>query len=152
MIILALDAATQTTGFSVFKNKQLTKYGEIKSSGSLTEKRIFDMIEKIKKTIDLEQPDLIVIEDIQQQGAQGFQTFKILAQLQGALIYIFEQLHKKYVFTYASTWRHYCNIGGRDRKSQKANAQALVNKKFGINCSEDTADGICLGLYAINNY
>jgi len=50
----------------------------------------------------------------------------------------------------ATAWRAFCKIKGRKRTEQKANAIQLVKDKFNLYVSEDEADAILIGFWAIN--
>jgi hypothetical protein len=48
-----------------------------------------------------------------------------------------------------SEWRSYCGINDGDthRDAKKKAAQAKVKIWYGIDCTEDEADAICIGKY-----
>ena len=89
-----------------------------------------------------------MFEDIQMQ--QNKTTFKQLAQLQGALavgvLEAYPEIH--FDFIYASQWKGFAKIKGKNRIEQKRNAQAKVLEIFDITATQDEADAIMIGYYA----
>ena len=86
---------------------------------------------------------MVAIEDIQEQ--RNVQTFKVLAQLQGAL---YVSIHKEFKIECdiisASTWKSFSQIRGKNRTEQKRNAQSFVEKTYGMRVTQDEADAILL--------
>ena len=156
--VLALDQSTTATGWALFKNKELFDYGVFKTEG-LPESKIEDMrlwLDKKINEITLDDSaDLrLVLEDIQLQR-NDVRTFKILAHLQGVLINTFFRNRKKiksgiHIY-YSSEWKSTCNIKGRDRTTQKNNAQTFIRETYNINVTQDTCDAICLGYHDIKS-
>lgn len=107
----------------------------------------------------------VFIEDIQLQ--KNADSFKKLAQLQGALIAQFEREGYLYDIIKPSSWQGFCGARGRTLKEIKANmkrAEELnirqtkilsiqyVKDKFGIDTDNDNlADAVCIGDYVVNN-
>jgi hypothetical protein len=50
-----------------------------------------------------------------------------------------------------SAWTSFCLIKGRKRIEQKASTIQMVKNKYGIEVSEDIADAIGIGTWAINH-
>lgn len=160
--LLALDQATTTTGFAVFKDRELIAHGHKTFSGDNYIKRIEKLREWVESLITAVDSDIeVVIEDIQLQqfsnkaamaeGA-GIQTYKKLAHVQGALLTLFEEYGIDYYIALAAQWRKTCGIPegrGRERSQLKAAAQAYVKEQFGINVTEDEADAICIGKHIL---
>ena len=149
--ILALDAATETTGYSIYDDKQLTAYG------TFTVPYINDStarINQVKHWLDEVcsecKPNAIGIEGIQYQQQHGVKTFQTLANLQGVLLdYCYEHrdLYKYGVVT-SSTWRANLGINNADRRENaKQKAQNFVRLMFGLSATQDEADAICIGKY-----
>lgn len=81
----------------------------------------------------------------------GVSTFQKLAQLQGAIILLCEELRIPYQIVYASEWRKSCDfLKGNDkhRNEQKKITQKWVKDTFGLQCTQDEADAICIGFHA----
>lgn len=70
--VLALDQATHVTGFSVFDNKELTRYGVFETNQDDEILRYKAMKEWLTSMIESWRPDLIALEGIQfQQNLEG---------------------------------------------------------------------------------
>lgn len=147
MRVLALDAATGTTGYAIFDDKKLVDYGTFttnefaNSTGRINElKRWVDSV--IEKTC----PDAVGVENIQYQ--KNVKMFQTLANLQGVLLdYLYEKkIDNK--LAYSSTWRSYLGIcSGEERENAKQQAQNYVRLMYHIKATQDEADAICLGYY-----
>jgi Holliday junction resolvasome RuvABC endonuclease subunit len=107
------------------------------------------MQEKIIQLIDEIKPNFIVFEDIQFQ--QNYGTFKQLSQLQGILMAELFKLDIGFHIIEPSAWKSFCGIKGRKREEQKKNTQAFVKMMYKVGVSEDEADAIGIGFWAINN-
>ena len=105
--------------------------------------------------------DVVFIEDTQLR--QNAQSFKKLAQLQGALINLLEGLAVPYESVPPTRWQSYCGARGRSYrehqnnitepgpKASKVLSMQFVQERFGIETDNDNlADAICIGWYAIN--
>lgn len=145
--VLALDAATNTTGYSIFDDKKLVAYGTFTTTGrNATEK-----INQVKHWVDdLRQkakPNFIGIENIQYQQMAGVKTFQTLANLQGVLLdYCFENCESALVMP--STWRAHLGINHGDKRVEaKQKTQSYVKLLTGLEVSQDEADAICIGKY-----
>lgn len=152
MLTIAFDQATVTTGYSIYRDKELIKFGHFNFDGEITD-RISHTVEKIEEIIgeymfQYNKEDYrIVIEDIQLQ--RNPKTFKQLAQLQGAVINsCYNKFKKKPEVYLASSWKSWNGITGGNRSQQKKNAQKKVRELYKVKATQDEADSILLGLYA----
>lgn len=154
--VLSLDQSSTNTGWALFKNENLIDFGAFKANGQEDE-RIEDMrnwLEKKINEINFDQTASLrlVFEDIQLQR-NDVRTYKVLAHLQGVLINVFFRNKQKIKaglnIYYSAEWKSTCGILGRDRPTQKKNAQLYVASTFGIEVSEDICDAICLGVHDI---
>ena len=94
----------------------------------------------LAKTNDI---DVVFIEDTQLR--QNAQSFKKLAQLQGALINLFEGLAVPYESVPPTRWQSFCNV------RNKLMSMQFVLEHFNIETNNDNlADAICIGWYAAN--
>lgn len=108
----------------------------------------------------------VFIEDIQLR--KNPDSFKKLAQLQGALVSMFERNEYLYEYVPPSRWQGYCGARGRTTKEVKTKTQTLTppegkkqskilslefaKEQFGIETEDDNiADAICMGYYVVNN-
>lgn len=157
--ILALDQSTVTTGYAIFQNKQLIKFGHIAPTGQDYVARITKLRNWVNGIIDSVGSDIfIAIEDIQLQekiggvpmgDEVGLQTYKKLAHTQGALITLFQEKGIKYEIIPPKTWKSTCGIKGARRAQQKANAQKHILDVYKQQVTEDEADAICIGEHII---
>lgn len=157
-IILALDQSTRASGWSIFIDNKLKDYGSWSIEKNLSlEKRLLLIINNIQDIINKYNPNIIYIENIQLQKDEsyniGVDTFQKLAQLQGAIILLCSYNNIEYHLVYPSEWRKSCNfLKGNDKKrqSQKKIAQEYVRQQYNVDCTEDEADAICIGIHAIS--
>jgi Holliday junction resolvasome RuvABC endonuclease subunit len=158
--ILALDDATNTTGWAIFDDKQLVTYGKI----TFTQNDVIERISKLRQwlidMINSWRVDKVAIEDIQLQKFQGknghtdaaVTTYKALAQLQGVLLVTCFENNISCTVVHTATWRAHCKITAKQRADQKRAAQLLVKRKYDRDCTQDEADAICIGTYMVEKY
>ena len=118
--VLALDAATNITGYSIYDDRDLVSYVGIEGI------------------------------QLQSFGNNNFQveTYRILANLQGVLIDTLFEACIDHDLVSVNTWRNYCNVGqGTGRENKKKQAQDKVKLWYNQNCTQDEADAICIGKY-----
>ena len=152
--VLALDDATHDTGWAIFDDGNLIKYGVFSVNQSTEVERISAVKSWLINIIAVWRPDVVVIEDIQLQkedfngdSIQNLTTYKILAHLQGVLQNTLFENHITFETVYASVWRKACEIKGKYRADKKKSAQLQVKKWYGIDTTNDEADAICIGRY-----
>lgn len=152
MIILALDQASQVSGYSVFNGNNLIASGTFSVSGDLP-KRLIKIRDKVINLIKEYNPDKVILEDIQMEENQknNVKTFKALAQVIGVLSMYLTENKIKYDMVLASSWRSVLGIKGRTREVYKKNAQIYVKDNYNKDVSEDEADAICIGAYGARN-
>ena len=160
MIILGLDQSSNSTGYSVYKDGELIKYGLFNETKKIDKKhngntyyqeKIKRIKEFMKGLIDTYKVDIVTIEDIQSQKSPD--TFKKLAWLQSALIqYLYEQ-KIKYAILKPSEWRNALKIKGKTRKREDVKKATIeyVKKEFDIDCTDkdDISDAICIGYASV---
>ena len=153
--ILALDAATNITGYAIYDNKVLVSYGTFKTEADdNATNRINEVKHWLLAAIEKWEPDFVGVEHIQLQaygGNSAFQveTYRVLANLQGVIM---DTLFEKSIdsgLVYPSEWRKYCGISGGDshRENKKKAAQEKVMLWYNQHCTQDEADAICIGKY-----
>lgn len=152
---LALDAATVLTGYAIYDNRELVKYGTFKvEKWKPTVERIHLIRMWLVKMITEHQIDLIELEHVQLQGFgahQQVELYRTLCNLQGVILDTAFEYNIESELAYSTEWRKYCGIAGKDRAEKKKNAQARVKSWYGINATDDEADAICLGKYAVRS-
>lgn len=159
--ILALDQATHDTGWAIFDDNSVIKFGVINLGSGELDRRINKLKIWLANMIEIWKPDKVIMEDIQlQEKKQGrnwendngdnvmnVTTFKTLAQLQGVLAdYLFEK-KIRYEFVHTAVWREKCGITGKYRTDKKRSAQLKVLEWFDLGVTNDEADAICIGYY-----
>ena len=156
---LVFDQATNTTGWAVFDDNKLIKYGVFNTKGASSEQKINEMKYWARDMIVSWRADRVVIEDIQLQNFEeqnlntiGVTTFKALAHLQGVLIDMFFENKIPYKVAHTGTWRKHNGIKGKSRADKKKSAQLLVKEIYQKEVSQDEADAICIGRYGLTLY
>ena len=154
MRVLALDQASRVSGWAIFDEENLEQYGKIDVSKyyELGE-RLHQIRKRVKKIIEDEQIDLIILEDIYLDGERinNVQTFKALAEVFGVLYELCIDLEKPVEAVLAKTWRSTLDIKGKTRPEQKQNAQNWVVSTYKVKVSEDVADAICIGAHKVRS-
>ena len=153
--IIALDAATYNTGWAIFDDNTLIKYGVFSVNHSTEVERIEAFKQWLINMIAIWRPDQVIVEDIQLQREKtseyetpdNINTYKVLAHLQGVIQNTLFELKVPFEAVYAGVWRKACEIKGRFRADQKKNAQLKVKQWFNIDVTNDEADAICIGKY-----
>ena len=149
--LLALDQASHTSGFSVFKDGELV----IASHFTFDDKDLGVRLEKIRnKIVELIKEYNItdvIFEDIQLQShgdkEVGIKTFKILAEVFGVVYELLTELKINFTTVPPIVWKSTIKIAGKGRAQEKKLAQQYVKNKYNIVCTEDEADAICIGTH-----
>lgn len=148
--LLALDQASVTSGYAVFKDGVLVAYDKFTFDDEIGERlvKIRKKIIGLIKTYDINE---IAFEDIQMQGnvTNNVQTFKVLSEVFGVVQELVTELGIKYTVVPSVTWKSTLGIKGRTRPEQKRNAQAYVLDKYGVKAIQDVCDAICIGTHVI---
>ena len=82
--VLGLDQATITSGWAIFDDKDLIKYGKYTTNGLHSTERIAQTKGFVASLIQKWKPSLVALEDIQLQkygNGEGVLVFKKLAHL-----------------------------------------------------------------------
>lgn len=152
--IIAFDQSSHTTGYAVFDNNKPVIISHFDISDSNFGIRLKKIRQKIIELINEYQPDEVIFEDIQLQDINGnreagIKTFKMLAQVQGVIIELMEELKYKYQFIYPITWKATIKIANKGRAQEKKAAQTWVRAMYGLDCTEDEADAACIASHFI---
>lgn len=147
MKILSLDLSTKSSGYAIGENATLLKHGYITASSTNPIKRIIKMREQIKKIIQQEKIQKIILQEVRNEI--NSHTFKILIWLQAAIIIAAYEINSKiqYDFLGASQWRAVLKIKqgrGIKREDLKPKDIQYVFEKYNIKANDDQADAICL--------
>lgn len=150
--ILAFDQASITSGWSVYDGEELIKFGDWTSNGVNSTDRIAKTKAWFAGMVQAYKPDLVVLEDIQLQkfdGGEQVLTYKKLAHLQGVLEnYCYENGYI-YKVVPAATWRAASNVKGKTRSDRKRSAQLIIKDLYDLNVTQDVADAILIGKWAV---
>ncbi len=150
--ILALDQASRTTGWSVFQENELVASGTFTYADDDFSLRLVKIRTKVISLIEQYNINKILLEDIQLQGqTNNVTTYKALAEVLGVLEELARELNIPHELVHSQTWKSTLDIKGRDRATQKRNAQAYVAATFGKKVSQDESDSICIGAAYIKN-
>lgn len=127
MKMMSLDQSTTRSGFSVFVDGQYIKSGLIdKHKNRDLNSRFKEMYEGIHNVIEKERPDIVILEDTQMQGGNGA-TFKILCQLQGAIMGMCYAMNIKFYVVSPSQWRSALGFHqGPKVKREELKAQSIA--------------------------
>lgn len=152
--ILALDQATKTTGYSIFDDGKLVKYGTFNTTSDDEIARCAAVKNWLISMINNWKPDNIGIEGIQYQpkvfdgDTVGSVTlFQTLAHLQGALLITCHELGIPCRVCPTNTWRNACGVKGRTRADKKKSMQLIAKEWYNIVASDDETDAIGIGYY-----
>ncbi len=150
MMLLALDQASRTTGWSLFEGEKLKAEGKFTISPSLAlGDRLAEFYMRLTELYDRYNFNEVAFEDIQLQ-AGNVKTYKMLAMIQAMVIlWCFQNCVKYYILSpshWRKTLKEACGVSwGRKREEQKKAAIDFIKQKYGKDVSSDEADAICLG-------
>lgn len=150
--ILAFDQASITSGWAVYDDEELVKFGHWTSDGTHSTDRIMKTKRWMANMLQIWKPNLVIFEDIQLQtfdGGEQVITYKKLAHLQGVLENYCYENGFIYKVVPPATWRAYNNVKGKARTDKKKSAQMIVKSTYDINVSQDEADAILIARWAV---
>lgn len=151
--ILALDQASRTSGYAVFQEDKLIASGTFTYEDDDFSLRLVKIRNKVIALIEQYNINKILLEDIQLQGqTNNVETYRKLAEVRGVLSELAREMDIPHEIIHSQTWKSTLNIKGRDRATQKRNAQAFVTSTYGKKVTQDESDAICIGAhYIISN-
>lgn len=149
--ILALDQSSQTTGYTILDNGKIVKVGHFTCAGDLGD-RLVQLRDRISGLINEYNINEVVFEDIQLQDVNGsketgIKTFKVLAEVFGVVHELLTERKIKYEAVLPIVWKAHFKIAGKGRAQEKKMSQAYALKQYGITCTEDEADSLCIAMY-----
>lgn len=158
--ILALDQATYDSGWSIYDDGKLVKYGVFSTTSETEVERANDIKVWLINMINNWHPDFIGIEGIQFQetstsrsgdtshkSRMGVTVFQALARLQGVLLDTCFEAKIPTEVCPTNTWRSHCKVKGRTRTDKKRSMQLIAKEWFDVSVTEDEADSIGIGKY-----
>ena len=155
--ILALDQSSQTTGYAILSNGKIVKVSHFTCSGDLGDRlvQLRDYIDNLVTEYNINE---VVFEDIQLQDVNGnketgIKTFKVLAEVFGVVHELLTERKIQSEAVLPIKWKAHFKIAGKGRAQEKKMSQAYALKQYGIQCTEDEADALCIAMYYydINN-
>ena len=154
--ILALDQSSRITGYTVLEDGKIIKVSHFECIGDDLGDRLLQLRKKVLTLIDEYDIDEVVFEDIQLQDVngnkeKGVKTFKILAEAFGVVHETLTEIKMPYSIAMPIKWKAHFKIAGKGRPQAKKMAQASVLKEYGMKCTEDDADSLCIALYHYDN-
>ena len=149
--LLALDQASITTGYAVFKDGVLVAYNKFTFDDDNIGERLVKIRNKLISLIQEYEINEVAFEDIQMQSniTNNVQTFKVLSEVFGIVQELVTELGIKYTVVPSTTWKSTLSIKGRTRPEQKRNAQAYVLNQYNVKAIQDVCDAICIGTHVI---
>lgn len=152
MKVLALDQASRTSGWAVYDNGELYKYGKFTAIHNDVGDRLYYIRKQVIKLIEEFEINEVVFEDIQLQDnkVNNVATFKALAEVFGVLHELFVELKIPNEAVLSTVWKSKLGIKGYDRTAQKKAAQTWVKNTYDVSPTQDECDAICIGHYYVN--
>ena len=149
MNLLALDQASHTTGYAIFKNNKPTAISHFNAKGKDIGDRLVSIRQTILKLIEDNDIDTVAFEDIQLQNnvVQNVKTFKMLAEVFGVILELLQERKMTYYVVAPNVWKATFKIAGRGREAEKKLAQKYVLDEYGMKCTQDEADAACIGIH-----
>ena len=157
MIYLALDQALQTTGYAVFENDELIKWGTFSTNPTYPiEERLYTIQQQLTELDKQYNIGHVFFEDTQKQV--NLDTYKRLCYVQSIImLWCRNRGGIQYNILSPSHWRKilkdkYKINWGRKREEQKQAALDWVRQEYDGNFTTDSADAICIGRAGILEY
>jgi len=149
--LLAIDAATGTSGIAVFINGEYSKSYKILSTSTLKgEAKLNEMIELLNDELHTEDPDIVIVEEI--MPTRNAMVTRMLQELTGALRGLCINSNIDYHEMKPSEYRSVIvkktgqKPKGCKREDQKAWSIDIANNQLGISTDDDNiSDAILLG-------
>ena len=150
MFYLALDQALQTTGYAIFEDNELIKWGTFSTNPSFPiEERLYTIQQELTKLDQYYNIGYVFFEDTQKQA--NLDTYKRLCYVQSVImLWCRNRGGIKYKILSPSHWRKilkdkYQISWGRKREEQKQAALKWVRQEYDGKFTTDSADAVCIG-------
>lgn len=150
MKLLALDQASQISGYAIFEDGKLIQSGAFTAGDGDVGARLVTIRNKVIELIEQHNIDTIAFEDIQLQNGNVV-TMKTLAEVMGVIEELAAERKLAYVIIPSVTWKASLGIKGKRRDEQKRAAQQFVLDKIGVKATQDQSDAICIGLHYLQS-
>lgn len=153
MRLIAFDQSSTKTGYAIFSDTDLTRWGVLDySKDKNVQNRVKEMCLEINTIISRVKPDLVIFEDVNLRTS--VKTLIMLAQIQGCIMQSCFLKGIDFVIYAPATWRRIVGIKQSnkiERKNLKDQAIAFVRTGYGIKVGDDCAEAICEGLAHLKN-
>lgn len=146
--LLALDQATKITGWALFSNGELLRFGAFETNLDNEIERDNEIKNWLINVIENWCVDSVALEGIQYEEKYGITTFATLARLQGILMSLLTEQGIPYRVCHTATWRNFCGVKGKTRSDRKRSMQLRVKEWYDVSVTDDCADAIGIGHYA----
>ena len=138
MITIGLDLSTKSTGYSIFDNKVLLKYGVIKASESDWRERLYHQAMELGDILDKYKPECVYIEDVPPNLKGGAKIVLMLGAMQGIVYGLGASKDIPMKFIQPSVWRSPLGLydgtkQGKNRNALKKKSVEKANELFGLN-------------------
>lgn len=147
MKIISLDQAQNATGYAVFEDTNLIKWGVLDYGDEDVELRLPLLCNHIQLLIKKYKPDFILFEGVVLKDS--VQRLIHLAQLQGCIMQIAMEDKIPYKIYQPTLWRKILGFKQSNelhRNELKQQAVEYVKKSYGIKVGHDCAEAICIAL------
>lgn len=147
MICAGFDQASNVTGYGVIEDGALIDHGLINHESIKKDQplRVKTMFESITRLIDRYVPDYLTVESTYYR--HNLASFKLLSELAGMVLGYGYAKGIPSGQLMPSAWRKIVGIKtGKNVGSdeEKRLAVQFVKEKFGVDCQDDEAEGICI--------
>lgn len=149
--ILSLDQSSHIIGYSVWNDNVPIKVSHFNAKGTALAERLVSIKQQILKLIKEYDIEQVVFEDIQLQSnvVQNVKTFKMLAEVFGVLELTLTEIKMPFQVVAPMVWKANIKVAGKGRIKEKALTQKWVKDTYGLTCTEDEADSVGIGAWAI---
>ena len=157
--IISIDASTRHTAISIFDNKKYVGTENVICDGDIN-KRFYKMIIRINSLLEVEKPDLIIIEEMVVE--RNVDTQRFLTRLQGSIC-LFSALNNcEIIFIRPTEWRKLSKLNEYakeifpekkklKREDFKVAAMRYVNEMFNLKLGEDESESYLIGIAFLTN-
>lgn len=146
--MLSLDTSTAKTGYGYWENGNLCEWGAIESIKPEDGNKTDDMMQRIRAFIAEKKPQIVVVE--MTVVVMNATTQRELTELIGGIRWHCVNHKIDFHRIRPTQWRKL--VKEKDEKLPKKRQELkqwsmdTVRRLYGIKCSDDTADGILIGL------
>jgi Holliday junction resolvasome RuvABC endonuclease subunit len=123
--LLAIDQSSRVSGYAIFDNNKIVKYGKIELKDDDIGVRLNVLRNTLINLVQKYEIDTVAFEDIYMDGQRvnNVATFKVLAEVFGVCEELFISLNLPYTAVLAGTWKSTLGVKGKTRPEQKKSAQ-----------------------------